>query len=182
MSNALKFKTTMLPCMLILSFWEIMNAAAHAHQINPKHGIVSMQGSIIDTPCAIDIHDIDQTINMSGITVDEIINNGHSQPQPFSLTLVNCTLDGEPETNPHFKVTFDGPSDSGAFSVSGATGVSLEISDAAGNIAIPGKTMPEGIVVAGTQRLDYSLRLVRNHDAIKAGSYRSALRFSIDYF
>ncbi|HBM7599608.1 TPA: hypothetical protein O8U57_004180 [Enterobacter asburiae] len=70
-------------------------AAAHnpRHaQADQGHGIVNMQGSIIDTPCAIATVDREQSIEMMTTTVGEIIHNGRGNKNPFSLTLVNCNL------------------------------------------------------------------------------------------
>lgn len=171
----------MLPCMLILCSGNLPGVAS-ANQHDPLHGHVNMQGSIIDTPCAIATADLEQTVDMAITTTGEIVDDGKGKPKPFSLTLINCIFNTSKSDGQRFMTTFDGPTDDGLFSINGAKGVGLQIADIAGNIAIPGKALPAGSLVSGTQRLDYTLRLVRNHNLLKPGVYQASLRFKVDYF
>jgi type 1 fimbria pilin len=158
---------------------------AYGQQLTSGQGRVSMQGSIIDTPCAIATADLDQTINMGITTVGEIIHNGRGSERKFSLNLVNCDLQADSlfqNDRSRFSTTFDGAAKDEVFSVSGASGVGIQVIDAAGNIAIPGQPMPGGLLISGTQRLDYTLRLVGTHQRLKAGEYHTILRFKLDYF
>ncbi|MFO6300202.1 fimbrial protein [Rahnella selenatireducens] len=144
-----------------------------------------MQGRIIDTPCAIATADLHQSIEMGISTVGEMVLNGRGSKKTFSLTLVNCDLNSHDKEQPdrtHFLTTFDGPSDHGLFRVSGAEGIGLQIIDVYGNLATPGQPLPAGSLVPGTQRLDYTLRLVSNEKPLKVGEYHAILRFKVDYF
>lgn len=151
------------------------------------HGVVNMAGSIIDTPCAIDVPSRDQTIDMATLPLGQIIRDGQGPTRPFSIQLVNCTLTPLLPNRPdwsHFQVTFDGPTaHDNLFSVSGrARGVGLQIADAAGVIAIPGKPMPAYGLQLGDMRLNYTLRLMGDHQTLRAGTYQTTLRFKLDYF
>lgn len=149
------------------------------------HGRVNVSGSIIDTPCAIATSDLEQTIDLGTVTTGQIIHDGRGGEHRFSLNLINCDLHPYNESKPDwsvFETTFDGPSKNGFFSVSGASGIGLRIIDSTGNFAIPGKAFPGGNLVAGSQRLDYILLLVSDHQSLKSGLYHSTLRFKIDYF
>ncbi|WPU21985.1 fimbrial protein [Cedecea neteri] len=151
------------------------------------HGTVSMAGSIIDTPCAIDVPSRDQTIDMATLPLGQIIRDGQGPTSQFSIQLVNCTLTPLLPNRPdwsHFQVTFDGPTVRGnLFSVSGrARGVGLQIADAAGAIAVPGKPMPAYGLQLGDMRLNYTLRLVGDRHSLRAGTYQTTLRFKLDYF
>ncbi|WP_152594390.1 fimbrial protein [Enterobacter sp. UCD-UG_FMILLET] len=73
------------PCILIPCI-AAANNPRHA-LTDQGHGIVNMQGSIIDTPCAIATADREQSIEMMTTTVGEIIHNGRGNKNPFSLTL-----------------------------------------------------------------------------------------------
>jgi len=174
-----------LPCMLALCVWTSVAGASYGHSAAQGHGRVSMQGSIIETPCAIAMADRNQTIQLDVATVGEIIHNGRGPQRMFSLNLVNCDLIADTPSGrveSHFRTTFDGPSDGELFTISGAAGIGVQIADAAGNVAIPGKALPGGNVVPGNQRLDYSLRLVSNHQRLVAGDYHAVIRFKVDYF
>lgn len=178
-------RKSVFPCMLTLCVWAPAVGAAYGHSVAQGQGRVSMQGSIIDTPCAIAMADRDQTIQLDVATIGELIHNGHGAQHTFSINLVNCSLRSGSASGTvahHFRTTFDGPSDGELFRVSGAAGLGVQIADTAGNVAIPGKALPEGNVVEGTQRLDYTLRLVSNHRRLEAGEYHAIIRFKVDYF
>lgn len=173
-----------LHCLLMLLIWG-SSTLTPVHAQLEERGRVSIQGSIIDTPCAIATGSRDQSIEMAAVTTGEIRHNGHGPERNFSISLNNCTLsstNSPASDSSHFSMTFEGPSDDGLFSVDGVSGVGLQIRDIAGNIAIPGQPMPSGTLASGTQRLDYTLRLSANHDAPEAGEYHTTLRFKVDYF
>ncbi|MBV6819329.1 type 1 fimbrial protein [Rahnella sp. PD12R] len=185
MSLACSICKKALPSLLALSVLGTAFSFASASPSAPEFGHVHMQGSIIDTPCAISTADIHQSIEMSVSTVGEMVLNGRGSQKAFSLNLVNCDLNSHSQEQPdstHFSTTFDGPSDHGLFRISGAEGVGLQITDALGHPATPGQPLPSGSLVPGTQRLDYILRLVSNDQPLKVGEYHAILRFKVDYF
>ncbi|OKB67959.1 pilin [Serratia marcescens] len=147
-------------------------------------GRVNMQGSIIDTACAIAVESREQTIDMEVVPLAEIIRDGQGHSKPFSIELVNCILErAGKEDWKQFQVTFDGDADGGLFGVRGdASGIALQIVDPYGNIAIPGRPMPLHDIVPGNMQLNYTLKLVANNHALKAGDYFSSVRFKLDYF
>lgn len=147
-------------------------------------GQVNMQGSIIDTACAIAVDSREQSIDMGVVPVVDIIRDGQGRSQPFSIDLINCVLDGpKKETWKHFQVTFDGDTEGALFGVrGGASGVGLQITDDLGNIASPGKALPFVDIIPGSMQLNYSLKLVANNHALKSGDYFSSIRFKLDYF
>ncbi|MDI3200006.1 MULTISPECIES: fimbrial protein [Serratia] len=149
-------------------------------------GRVNMQGAIIDTACAIAVESRDQTIDMEVVPLADIIRDGQSRTKPFAIELVNCTLERANKNSPdwkQFQVTFDGDAEGDLFGVRGeASGIALQISDAAGNIATPGHPLPFEHLIPGNMKLDYAMKLVANSHALKAGDYFSAIRFKLDYF
>lgn len=148
-------------------------------------GRVNMQGAIINTACAIAVESRDQTVDMAVVPLADIIRDGQSQIKPFVIELVNCTLE-RANNMPgwkQFQVTFDGDAEGSLFGVHGdASGIALQISDAAGNIATPGHPLPRGDIIPGDMRLNYALKLVANSHALKSGDYFSVIRFKLDYF
>ncbi|CAI1114649.1 PAP fimbrial minor pilin protein precursor [Serratia proteamaculans] len=149
-------------------------------------GRVNMQGSIIETACAIDTVSRDQTIDMSVLPLSQIIRDGQSMTHSFSVRLVNCIvgrIDPKLPDWQRFQITFEGRTDTGGFGVEGeAKGIALQISDTFGNIANPGKPLPSGEVTPGDKTLNYSIRLVGNNQQLKAGEYNSTLRFKMEYY
>lgn len=185
MSFTLPLHKIVLPCMLTMSVLGGMQRSVCAARSASEFGRVNMQGSIIDTPCAIATEDLHQSIDMKVISVGEILLNGRSQPQIFSLNLVNCDLKSQSPEQPditHFSTTFDGPSEHDLFIISGVSGMGIQIADSAGHVALPGRPLTPGLLASGSQRLDYSLRLVSNAQPLKVGDYHAILRFKVDYF
>lgn len=179
------FHLNVLPVILAISVLSVMLSAAGEARSASEFGRVNMQGSIIDTPCAIATDDLHQSIDMKVTTLGEMFLFGRGAQQTFSLNLVNCDLTSHDQKTPdrtRFSTTFDGPSKNGLFSISGATGMGIQILDTAGNVAIPGQPLPSGSLISGTQNLEYTLRLVRNDQPLKAGNYHAILRFKVDYF
>lgn len=164
----------------------IFTAFAQAGSAIQGWGRVNMQGAIIDTACAIAVESRYQTVDMDIVPIADIIRDGQSQIKTFAIELVNCTLERANNKLPdwkQFQVTFDGDAEEGLFGVRGeASGIALQITDAAGNIATPGYPMPRGDIIPGDMRLNYALKLVANNHAPKAGDYFSAVRFKLDYF
>lgn len=150
------------------------------------NGRVNVQGSIIDTACAIAVESRDQSINMGVIPLADIYRDGQGKGKPFFIELINCVLE-RPSGNvlgwKQFKVTFDGNADGELFRLQGtAAGVALKITDAGGNVAFPGKSLPSSDIQPGNMLLSYNIRLVANQRALKSGDYSSSIRFKLDYF
>ncbi|AQT55473.1 pilin (plasmid) [Serratia marcescens] len=149
-------------------------------------GRVNMQGDIIDTACAIDVNSRDQTIDIGVVPLVDIVRDGQGRAKSFFINLVNCQIersDDKLSDWKQFHVTFDGETEGELFGVRGeASGVALQIADRLGNIALPGEPMPLEHIAAGNMQLSYSLRLMANNRALKAGNYSSSIRFKLDYF
>lgn len=149
-------------------------------------GWVHMQGSIIDTACAITIESRDQVIDMDVVPLVDIMRDGQGRSRPFSIELVNCVLDranGKPSDRKQFQITFEGDAEGDLFGVRGeASGIALRITDQVGNIAAPGKPLLLNNIDFGTMQLNYTLKLVANNRALKSGGYFSSIRFKLDYF
>lgn len=173
------FSLSVFPCIfscLVAPFAVAANDAGH--------GRVNMQGAIIDTACAIAVESRDQVIDMDVIPFADVLRDGHGRSKPFSIALVNCVLErpGKPDWR-QFQVTFDGERDGDYFGVYGdARGVALRIMDEYGNHALPGKALPLRDVILGNKMLHYTLTLMPNQRALKAGAYFSTIRFKLDYF
>jgi type 1 fimbria pilin len=149
-------------------------------------GQVNMEGAIVDSACAIDIGSRDQTIEMDMLPLGHLVRENIGPINPFSIRLINCTLSRPTPGKPDwcaFQVTFAGATDGELFTLEGeASGLALQITDHAGNIAIPGVPMLEQAIQPGTFDLNYTLRLVGNQQILRAGEYRSAIRYKMDYY
>ncbi|MHA6312520.1 MULTISPECIES: fimbrial protein [Pantoea] len=165
----------------VLSQFSVANAAGQGH------GKVQMQGMIIDTPCAISAESLDQSIDLDVLPVSTIVNEGVGPAQPFTIKLSNCSLESSLKNKndwSKFSIAFDGNTTNGdLFSTSGeANGVGLQISDKAGNIAVPGQAMPENSITPGSMTINYNLRLMADQNTVRAGNFQSTIRFRMDYY
>ena len=149
-------------------------------------GTVTMGGSIIESPCAIDADSRDQSVNITTVPVSQIIHDRESPTSDFSIRLINCVLTPVTPGTPNwqtFNITFDGPTDGRNFDVFGhANGLSVKISDTAGKVAIPGRAMPDLPISAGNTTLHYKVRVVSNNKRLKPGNYQTTIRFKMDYY
>ncbi|XXD09670.1 fimbrial protein [Klebsiella sp. R445] len=149
-------------------------------------GRVSMEGAIVETPCAIDVGGRDQSLSMGTIPLSQLIRDGYGPKKIFSIRLVNCVLTRISPTLPswqRFMVTFDGDTDRGHFGLTGeARGVALMIHDVTGVRAIPGEALPARSLIPEEMLLRFTLSLVGNQQTLHVGNYRSAIRFRIDYY
>ncbi|WP_422526486.1 fimbrial protein [Serratia fonticola] len=149
-------------------------------------GRVSMEGSIVETPCAIEVGGYDQSLVMDTLPVSQLIREGRGPEKDFAIRLVDCVLvrvDATACDWQRFQVTFDGDNDRGHFGVNGeARGVALMIRDARGEVAAPGDALQAGAMTPGEMQLHYTLSLVGNQQTLRAGAYRTAIRFRMDYY
>ncbi|MBH3259841.1 type 1 fimbrial protein [Serratia marcescens] len=147
-------------------------------------GRVNMQGAIVDSACAIELGSREQIIDMGVNPLSDFIRDGQGYRKPFSIHLVNCTTQRPGKDDwKKFQVTFDGKSDGDLFGVYGeASGVALQITDASGIMALPGKAMPLLNITPGNRQLNYTLNLKGNNQELKAGKYFALIRFKLDYF
>lgn len=149
-------------------------------------GRITMEGSIIETACAIEMNSRDQVIEMVTIPVSKIARDGRGIAKPFVIRLVNCTLHRVDPSLPDwqaFRITFDGTPDGDLLGVEGdARGVGLQIKDRRGNVALPGVAMPPAELSPGNKLLQYTMNLVPNRQVLRAGEYRSTVRFKMDYY
>lgn len=145
-----------------------------------------MQGAIIDTACTIAIESRDQSIDMDVVPLADIMRDGQGRRKSFFIDLVDCELErqqGKKSRWIQFQVTFDGDAEGDLFGVRGeAAGIAVQITDELGNIALPGRPLPQEDISPGDLRLNYDIRLVANQHALKAGDYFSSIRFKLDYF
>ncbi|MGO2303984.1 fimbrial protein [Providencia sp.] len=147
-------------------------------------GKVSMQGSIVDTACAIDTGSYEQSIDMGILPIGLLRQVGHGPVQPFSIALIGCKLTPHDGDNwQTFSVTFDGPANGEWFTVSGAAkGVALSLQDASGQTVQPGLATSKQDIKPGDHVLNYGLRLVSDETPLRPGEYQTAIRFKLDYY
>lgn len=151
------------------------------------HGRVRVQGTILDTACAIAAGDTDQSINIGTLPASELLNDGRGPSVPFTVHLVNCVLSGDDvRGRDHWKdvrIIFDGESDGPhRFALQGAgRGEALAIADEAGAEAAPGKPMPDRTLAPGSMALHYRMWLTADKQALQPGEFHTTVRYFMEY-
>ncbi|HBC5730667.1 TPA: type 1 fimbrial protein [Escherichia coli] len=151
------------------------------------HGRASFKGQVIAPACTLAMEDTWQSIDMGETPVRDLQDSFAGPEKKFRLRLRNCELAGTGKrvyTASRVRVTFDGLQGEtpDKFSLTGqAEGINLQILDNQGYPAHVGKVMPPLLLNGNEEGLDYTLRVVRNGQPLKAGDYYAALRFKVDY-
>ncbi|MBL3523570.1 type 1 fimbrial protein [Serratia plymuthica] len=149
-------------------------------------GSVNMEGAIVNAACSIESASRDQTIDMTSLPIEKISRDGHGLTRPFTVKLVNCGLSGDDAVisgRQHFRMTFDGNAEGKNFGVVGeASGIALRIADSIGKEVYPGVPVSIENTLTKDFHLNYSMQLVANSQVLRAGNYRSAIRFKFDYY
>lgn len=173
----------MAQCLLMIGALAVSTSTLSAEFIGL--GYLNMTGAILDAPCDIEVGDSDQALVMDTFPIGELATGGRGPQRDFSIRLVDCyprRIDSGSEFL-RFAVTFDGQPERDYFGVLGsARGLALTITDDRGVAAVPGRPLPERLLAPGTNQLDYTVAVVANQQPLRAGDYRSVIRFKMDYY
>ena len=151
------------------------------------HGQASFKGQVIAPACTLAMEDTYQAIDMGETPVRDLQDYSDGPEKKFRLRLRNCERAGTGKrvyTASRVRVTFDGLQGEtpDKFSLIGqAEGINLQILDHHGYPARVGNVMPPLLLNGNEEGLEYTLRIVRNGQPLKAGDYYAALRFKVDY-
>ncbi|MGG5415595.1 MULTISPECIES: fimbrial protein [Edwardsiella] len=151
------------------------------------HGRASFKGEVIAPACTLAMEDTYQSIDMGATPVRDLQNSFAGPEKRFRLRLRNCELaviGDRAYTGIRVRVTFDGikgETPEKFLLIGQAKGINLQIFDNQGNLIQVGKAMPPLLLEGNEDELDYTLRVVRNGQPLKAGDYYAALRFKVDY-
>lgn len=147
-------------------------------------GILTMNGSILETPCAIAMESIDQSIDLGVEPISVLKQFGQGTRHPFSIKVIDCrisSLSGEPWNT--FSITFSGPSENNNFLVFGdVSGIALRLEDEKGQWVIPNQPISLGGISQGDRLLNYGLRMISDHSTFIPGNFQSILSFKLDYY
>ncbi|EMC8780153.1 MULTISPECIES: fimbrial protein [Providencia] len=150
------------------------------------HGSVTLNGQIIESACSILTDDIYQDIDFGAISINYLSGKSLSPIKDFSIHLVNCDLNKESgEKWIDASITFSGLLDmnvENTFLTTGsAEGVGIKIYDNEFNVAKDKEAMPAIELQDKNTTLYYKIQLVRNNKPLKAGNYKSFIRYMVSY-
>ena len=102
----------------LVSVYSSASSGAEAMIAGQNTGHVNITGSIMGTPCTIEVGEPDQTLNIGNHAVSHIIKEGRGPEHIFSIQLYGCSLseyETQSSTNNLFSIMFDGEEDYGHF-------------------------------------------------------------------
>lgn len=168
-------------CKIFFLFLILANSIGLAQAYS--NGIFRMQGSIVETACAIATDSNNQIIEFGTIPFSALNSNNRASNFPLVIHLIGCKLssiDGKPWSS--FDISFDGVSENGFFKLNGtASGISLSITDLNGKNIIPGEKYDYPVSKQGDNYLKYEMNLVRNDVHLRAGDFKAVIIYRINY-
>ena len=159
----------------------LMSGAAFADDAG--HGKIEFHGSIINAPCSIDNDSSDQHIGLGEIANKALDNGGKSTPQPFYITLTDCTV----TTAQQVQVTFTGPTDANNEDLLGitgsASGAGIAMTDGSGTLIKLGTASAAQTIQDGTNTLSFSAYLQGDTTSgtVTPGEFSTVTNFTLAY-
>jgi len=149
-------------------------------------GSVTMNGQIQESACSIHTDDVWQEIPFGVISYNDLNQEGKAITKPFSVRLVNCSLErSKGDLWQSVNITFGGETDlfrPDLFMVQGeAQGLGLRIHSQAGDVARSGVPMPEVTLQNENNELRYLLSVVRSGKSLTEGDWYGIIRFMVTY-
>jgi type 1 fimbria pilin len=165
----------------VMAFGMSSFAAQAAEQ---GRGTVTFNGSIIDAPCSITPESADQTVELGQVSNALLRKGGKSVPKAFSIDLENCELEDKKN---NVSVTFNGVESAnteGMLAISGAaSGASVAITDAGGNLIPLGKASPTTGVNEGHTAMRFTAYLQGDgaSGVVVPGDFTAVADFTLAY-
>ncbi|MGR5283452.1 fimbrial protein [Photobacterium damselae] len=153
------------------------------------HGKANFKGEVISPTCTISMESAYQAIDLGVLPIRELQYASFGPEKKFYIKLRNCELSdrhlrGDTYSNSQLRLSFDGPKGEtpNQFAMVGlAQGVDLQIIDAHGYTAKVKENLPPVLLYGNEQLLQYSLRVTKNSQPLKAGNYYAAIKFKVNY-
>lgn len=163
----------------------MLSVKAYSYDIGLK-GQVKINGSVVAKACDISMNDAYQAIEMADESVNTLKRRGMGRNNPFSIDLINCSLDVDSGNNnflQYLDITFDGGNSDNLYKINGSTeGLALEVANVSGEKATPGKPMSKIVMDNKNIHLDYNLRLKSISNDIMPGTYSTIIKYKVNYF
>ncbi|GEM74776.1 fimbrial protein [Vibrio sagamiensis] len=153
------------------------------------HGRANFKGEVLSPTCTIAMESAYQVIDLGILPVRELQNVSFGPEKVFHIKLRNCELSnkslrGDTYSNRQLRLSFDGLKGEtpNQFAMVGlAQGIDLQIIDAKGEVAQVNETLRPVPLYGNEQNLQYSLRVAKNSQPLKAGNYYAAIKFKVNY-
>ncbi|MNV66207.1 Fimbria A protein precursor [compost metagenome] len=165
-----------------------LGAASSASFAAKDDGEITFKGSIIEAPCSIASDSANQTVQMDKVTSSVLKNGGKSTPKAFQIRLTECDLTDAKKT---VTATFKGQTsipqpDLLAFTTGVASGASLAIADARGNLIKANTASLATKLISSDNVLQFQAYLQGDMDGqtgatIVPGEFTTSATFALTY-
>lgn len=171
-------------------------AQGHA-EIQGMSGVLDISGSLVDTPCALDMSSADQSIDLGNVSRSQLMRPGdEASPVAFQLRFIDCqrasgSIPDEHTGNlvwsawqPVVSVAFVAPADEDdprLVKVQGVTGMGLRLSDALGRSVRLGARGEPLYLAHGNDNLTWQVQPTRTAAALSNGAFRATVDFRLMY-
>lgn len=186
------YSVTALSCLLLALY------AAQGHaETQGMSGVLDILGSLVDTPCALDMSSADQAIDLGNVSRSQLLRPGdEASPVAFQLRFIDCQRASGSILNEHtgnlvwsayqpvVSVTFLAPADEDdprLVKVSGVSGLGLRLTDALGRDVRLGARGEPLFLAHGNDTLNWQVQPTRTAAALSNGAFRAAVDFRLMY-
>ncbi|MCS2153786.1 fimbrial protein [Scandinavium goeteborgense] len=158
--------------------------AANASAAEPD-GTVDFTGDIVDTPCIVSSDSTALKVNLNKVKASSFTTVGTASPDVnFQINLEQCDI----TTKKNAQVTFTGQADSTnnkllqiTQGAGAATGVGIELTDAAGTAFDLNGLSPETLLQTGNSELHFRAHYKSTLAAVTPGAANAQAQFLVSY-
>lgn len=173
--------------LLALGFTAVMANAADP--LTVQGGTVHFQGSIVNSPCVVDVNSADQTVNLGQFQSSNFVKTGDtSSPVNFDINLISC----DASTLSNAAIKFKGPTIEGEDQILSplatqaadtiAGGVGVQILQDSNILDVNGIGSSEPVALLdGTNKLSFQARYISTSDDVTVGSANAMADFTVTY-
>lgn len=171
--------------------------AATLDNVDGNHGILTISGELVDSPCRLSMESRDQTVDLGTLTTSDLDYIGaHSQPLEFMVHLEGClrasghlrdtrtdsttwSVD-QPVVNVAFMAPAD-TSDPSLLKLNGVQGIALRLKDARHHDVILGSRGLPQLLIPGDNTLRWTIMAERVPGPLMPGAFRAVTDFRLSY-
>lgn len=166
-------------------------------EVDGQHGILRVQGSLTDSPCRLEMHSRDQTIELGSVGVGDLsVIGSEGRSVSFQLALTDCLAVANARMNrqtgqvpwsrdqPGVAIRFLAEDTDGTgryVKAKGITGLGLVIKDAMEHPLALGQYSSPRLLPVGQSMLTYTVTPVRVASAMSPGSFYAVIGFQLSY-
>lgn len=188
----MKFRSSLMALSMaasLVSVQALANERTSPTPISVHSGTINLTGSIVNTPCTIEVSSASQTVNLGQYRADAFSGNGAvSAPVSFDINLLDCAA----ETYQSVSVTFTGATIDGnskalqlvteQASDTTASGVGIQITQDNVPLVVDGSSESKKLNFSeGQNRMRFAAQYVALSETVTPGAANAVADFTLNY-